>query len=199
MLRDKFYILCQKSTYNNKIIEILWRDIKQSYSNRNRYYHTLSHLENIYNELKPFSLTPEIEFSIFYHDIVYDIQKKDNEEKSALFAKKHLIKIDIPDKIITNIQRLIIETKSHKSTSSENTLFLDADLSILGSNQEIYKAYIQNIRKEYLIYSDKEYKKGRKEVLKKFLKKDRLYLSEHFYNLYEKNARENIKNELKLI
>jgi predicted metal-dependent HD superfamily phosphohydrolase len=84
----------------------------------------------------------------------------------------------------------------HEGSSFDNALFLDADISIFGSKLEVYKIYMQNIRKEYAIYSDKVYREGRKEVLKRFLKKERLYLSNYFYNLYEEKARSNIKYEL---
>jgi len=199
MLENKFYTLCQKFTTDSKQVEALWSEISISYSNKRRYYHTLTHLENIYNELKPFKLTPPVEFSIFYHDIVYKTQKSDNEEKSAILAINQLHKLSITDYLSNDIYQLIIETKKHQTNSSENALFLDADISILGAKQEIYIDYIQNIRKEYTIYSDEKYSKGRKAILKKFLEKDRIYLSNYFYNLYEKKARNNIRYELELL
>ena len=60
-----------------------------------------------------------------------------------------------------------METKKHEGSSFDNALFLDADISILGSKLEVYKIYMQNIRKEYAIYSDKVYREGRKAVLKR--------------------------------
>ena len=199
MLEKKFYILCQKITNNNKLIKILWKEIELSYSNTNRFYHTLSHLENIYSKLKPFPLNSAIEFSIFYHDMVYDIQKVDNEEKSAVVALKHLTELGLTKRDIKQVYQLIIKTKSYQASSLENALFLDADLSILGSKLEVYKKYSENIRQEYSIYSDKVYKNGRKNVLEKFLTKDRIYISDYFYDLYEKKARKNIEYELKYL
>ena len=177
MLENKFYTLCQNFTIDNKQIEILWNEIFISYSNKSRYYHTFAHLEAIYNQLKPFQLTPTTEFSIFYHDVVYDIQERDNEEKSALLATQRLKELGVASEVRKKVSKLIIETKKQEGSSFDNALFLDADISILGSKLEVYKIYMQNIRKEYSIYSDKEYREGRKEVLKRFLKKERLYLS----------------------
>jgi predicted metal-dependent HD superfamily phosphohydrolase len=196
MLEDKFYILYQKFTKDNKYVEILWNEIRLSYSNKSRYYHTFSHLETIYNQLKPFQLTPTTEFSIFYHDVVYDIQERDNEEKSAILATQRLKELGVASEVRKKVSKLIIETKKHEGSSFDNALFLDADISIFGSKLEVYKIYMQNIRKEYSIYSDKEYREGRKEVLKRFLKKERLYISNYFYNLYEEKAHSNIKYEL---
>ena len=199
MLKNNFYILCEKFTTNNKFTKKLWNEIELSHSNKNRYYHTLSHLENIYTELNIFQLSHIVEFAIFYHDIIYNIQKKDNEEKSAILAVKRLTELGLSDTSINKIYQLILETKNHQSTSLENSLFLDADLSILGSKVEIYKKYIENIRKEYDIYSDKEYKSGRKKIIKEFLTKNRIYISNYFYTLYEEQARKNLEDELKLL
>ena len=196
MLKNKFYTLCQNFTKENKYIETLWSELHLSYSKRGRYYHTLSHLETIYHQLKPFQLTPAIEFAIFYHDVVYNTQEGDNEEKSVLFSKKRLKQLGVAEEVIKKVSELIIETKKHETSSFDNALFLDADIAILGSELKVYIIYIQNIRKEYSIYSDKEYREGRKNILEKFLKKNRLYLSNYFYNLYEEKARSNIKYEL---
>ena len=199
MLKNKFHTLCQNFTTNNKQVEALWSEISISYSNKGRYYHSLAHLRNIYNELKPFKLTPAVEFSIFYHDIVYNTKERDNEEKSAILAINQLHKLSIPNYLSDDIYQLIIETKKHQTNSSENALFLDADISILGTTQKNYIKYIQNIRKEYAIYSDEKYNKGRKSILKRFLEKDKIYISNYFYNLYEKKARNNIRYELELL
>ncbi len=105
MLENKFYTLCQNFTTDKKCIETLWSEVSISYSIEIRYYHTLSHLETIYNQLKPFQLTPTIEFSIFYHDIVYNIQERDNEEKSAILAKKRLKQLYVEDEVIKKLSR----------------------------------------------------------------------------------------------
>ena len=84
-----------------------------------------SHLETIYNQLKPFQLTPAIEFSIFYHDIVYKTQERDNEEKSAMFAKKRLKELGVADEVRKKVSELIMETKKHKASSCDNALFLE--------------------------------------------------------------------------
>ena len=80
----------------------------------------------------------------------------------------------------------------HKASYELNTLFLDADLSILGSSQERYKEYTQNVRKEYAFYDDTTYFSGRKKVLERFLDKERIYESRYFYDKYKRQARVNM-------
>ena len=196
MLENKFKILCQNFSKNEKLITQLWQEIKTAHSEPTRYYHTLKHLEHIYKELQTFKLSPILEFSIFYHDIVYDAKKRNNEEQSAHIAKQRLEQLTIRKELNTKVCQLILETKMHKASSLDNELFLDADLSILASDEKTYEKYIYNVRKEYAIYDDVSYFKGRKKVIKLFLEKERIYMSEDFHELYEKKARENLEQEL---
>ena len=133
----------------------------------------------------------------FYHDIVYDVKQNDNEEISALYAMKYLKLLGVNQTLKDEIFVLIIETKTHTASNEKNKLFLDADLSILGSNEKNYEKYIQNVRKEYDIYDDATYFTGRKKVLEMFLEKERIYESKYFHELYEKQAHENLEQEIK--
>jgi predicted metal-dependent HD superfamily phosphohydrolase len=81
--------------------------------------------------------------------------------------------------------------KLHKDAQ----LLLDFDLCILSKNEDVYNKYSRDIRQEYKRYSNFLYQKGRLEVLQKFLDKDKIYLTKEF-NLFEENARKNIKNEI---
>jgi len=192
MLKINFITLCQNFSKDKALISSLWQEIQLAYSETTRHYHTLKHLEEIYKELQPFRLTPLLKFAIFYHDIVYDVKRDDNEEQSALLAKKRLEELSAPSMFIEKISQLIIETKIHKASSKLNALFLDADLSILGSSQKRYEEYTQNVRKEYAFYDDTTYFFGRKKVLERFLDKERIYESRYFYDKYERQARVNM-------
>ena len=195
MLENRFKTLCQIFSKDTELISLLWQEIRVAYSNPMRYYHTLKHLEDIYKELHSFRVNPLIEFAISYHDIIYDIKRDDNEEQSALLAKKRLEELNVPSTLIEEVSQLIIETKTHKDSFEMNALFLDADLSILGSSQKRYKEYLQNVRKEYAFYDDSTYFCGRKKVLEMFLDKEKIYGSKYFYDKYEERARENILME----
>ncbi len=192
MLANKFRTLCQKFSKDTARISLLGEEIRILHSQPIRYYHTLKHLEHIYKEFQSFKLTPLLEFGIFYHDIVYDVKRDDNEEQSALLAKKRLEELGVSSMLIEEVSQLIIETKTHKASSEVNAIFLDADLSILGSSQKRYKEYTQNVRKEYVFYDDTTYLFGRKKVLERFLDKERIYKSRYFYDKYERQARVNM-------
>lgn len=178
----------------------LWKQVEEKYTNSNRYYHNLSHLNNFLVELIPlkskFQNWEVIVLAIVYHDIVYNPLKKNNEEKSADLAVKELTKIDLAHDLIKHCSNLIIATKKHESSHQEIKLFTDADLAILGKNADQYRDYTKQIRKEYSIYPDFLYYPGRKKVLMHFLNKKRIYLSNYFYDQYEIVAKDNLEKEL---
>jgi len=192
MLKKRFRTLCQNYTNNEQLITKLWQEISDEHSKPTRAYHTLTHLEQIFQELEALEVTPLLAFATFYHDIIYDPSANDNEKNSALLAQKRLTELNVPTQLNQKVFQLIIETKTHQASSTENERFLDADLAILGSNRESYLHYTQQVRKEYALYDDVTYFKGRKKVLKLFLEKEKIYQTQYFHEKYEKQARVNM-------
>ncbi|HZH64930.1 MAG TPA: hypothetical protein VEY10_08550 [Flavisolibacter sp.] len=208
MLQDQFTALLVRYTQNNALIQSCWNEIKDAYGNSERYFHNLLHLEQLYAALSP--LKPRIDdwdallFSLFYHDIAYDVVQyvleNDNEERSAEIAEKALTAIGFPATKAKRCRHHVLATKTHRPTSDADTnFFIDADLSILGQPWDDYHKYMKNIRKEYIIYPDNIYHSGRLKVLKHFLKMERVFKTEHFHNLYEATARENMSREIEIL
>lgn len=204
ILKEKFKTLCLSFCNDVNLTEKFWLEIEKKYSSKKRHYHNLHHLENMFEEIEEIKNEIEnfsnISFSIFYHDIIYDASSKSNEEKSAEFAKERLKKLNINNKDIQKIDDQILATKSHKKSNDKDTnLLLDADLSILGKNNNVYLEYTKQIRKEYSIYPDFLYKPGRKKVLEHFLQLESIFKTEYFKNKYEIQARKNLEDELMVL
>lgn len=200
-LKIIFIRLVSKYTKQTAIQEDLWAEIKEHYSSPNRYYHTLLHLENVWVQLD--GIKQELQdvdsllFALFYHDVIYHPNRTDNEEKSAEFAEKRMLKIPVPREKTNRCKAHILATKSHsESSDSDTNHFIDADLSILGQEWETYSEYFQNVRKEYINFPDFIYNPGRKKLLKEFLKSRRIFKTEYFYQKIESQARENIQREI---
>lgn len=182
----------------------LWDEIARNHSKKNRYYHNLSHLENLYQNLlliKEEILDWDIIlFAIFYHDFVYNVLKQDNEEKSAQKAIDILRSLSIDPKRIQLCKEIILATKGHQiSKDKDVNYFTDADLSILGSSWEDYKTYYRNVRREYKYYPDFMYNKGRIKVLKHFLDMSRIFKTDYFYHKLENQAKNNLRQEIHLL
>lgn len=202
----RWITLSSKYSQDQNYLEALWSQLFKKYSEKNRHYHDLKHIwamlaqsEENKKEIEDYDA---IEFAIWFHDIIYKSTKKNNEEKSANFAKRILTELSVEQKRIEKVYQLIISTKKHQiidSNDLDNSYMLDFDLSILGKPWRDYEHYIQQIRKEYRVYPDFLYKPGRKKVLEYFLNRKTLYFTSKYQTLYEDQARENIKKELKIL
>ena len=140
-----------------------------------------------------------LQFSIWFHDYIYDPQAQDNELQSAVYAERKLNELNISPDTIQLVKTIILSTKNHQplTTNINNLIFLDMDLSILGRSKDKYLKYSQAIRQEYIWLSDLEYQKGRKKVLTNFLAKKRIYFTEFFHQKLEAQARKNLEWEIK--
>lgn len=204
MLKETFIGLLKNFTDNDRLTEELWTEIEKNYSGKKRYYHTLQHLDNLLAQLT--EVKGEIQnwetilFTLYYHDIIYNSLKSDNEEKSAELAEKRMKQISVSDDAAEHCKKQILATKSHiKSTDSDTNYFTDADLSILGQTWETYSFYYKNVRKEYSIYPDLVYNPGRKKVLNHFLTMDRIFKTDFYYNKFEIQAKQNLQKEIELL
>ena len=171
------------------------------YAHPDRHYHNLAHLVAMIRFLAPFNYRmkrpAELCLAVLFHDVIYDSRAKDNEEQSAELARKMLEDLNLPNESIERITSLILSTRDHqpKMQSIDNFLLLDADLSILAAEQKEYRNYVIAIRREYSWVSDEDYRRGRAEVLKKFLARKRIYLCVENHRSLDLRARENMSRE----
>jgi len=200
-LKEIWHDLNLKYTSDAVLIGELWNEISRRYSAQDRHYHNLNHLEYMIN--LAFRYKSEISdfdtllFTIFYHDIVYNVKRSDNELKSAELAINRLNQLGLSEKQGNRCREQILATKEHTDGTDTDTNFLvDFDLAILGDSPEKYIEYTKRIRKEYAIYPDFMYKKGRKKVLMHFLEMDNIFKTNEFKTKFEARARRNLGNEL---
>ncbi|WP_051477593.1 HD domain-containing protein [Aquimarina pacifica] len=182
----------------------LWKDIARQHSKKKRFYHTLAHLEHLYKNLSKVQNKiidwDMVLFALFYHDYIYNALKQDNEEQSAKKAVKVLYSLQVTDRRIMHCKDLILATKGHQiSENNDINYFTDADLSILGSDWLTYKTYFTNVRKEYKYYPDFMYNKGRIKVLNHFIAMPKIFKTSFFYEHYENNAKNNLRQEIKIL
>jgi len=204
MLKNTFLNLLATYSNDNSLNILLWQEIEKNHSGKKRYYHTLKHLENLLFQLTPIKEKINhwgtILFTLFYHDVIYNSLKNNNEEKSAELAIERMEQLSVPKEIIENCYSQILATKSHKiAEDSDTNYFTDADLSILGQDWEVYAQYYKNVRKEYAIYPNLVYNSGRKKALQHFLAMKRIFKTEYFHQKFEETARKNIQREIELL
>lgn len=180
-----------------------WQKLWKKYHQSNRHYHNEQHIQAIWTIITRYEsklINPiAVKWAVFYHDIIYKALRKDNELKSAIYAQNSLGKVIKDKTLIALVYQLIIATKTHEALQPTHDFyyFLDADLAILGTTRKQYEKYINAIRKEYHLFPDFLYRKGRRKVLTHFLAKENLYYTLEMRRELEEKARENLVWELR--
>lgn len=190
-------------------LDLLWQDIALRYQEAQRAYHTLDHIQQLINQfeqIKHFLHEPHIiALSIFYHDVIYEPTRSDNELQSANHAVTKLSHY-LDNGQCQRIYALIMMTATHQieiwaedNKDSDAAFLLDMDLSVLGASWPEYEQYMQAVRQEYRHIASAEYRGGRTAVLEELLAHQQLYLTEHYHEQLEKQACDNINREISLL
>jgi predicted metal-dependent HD superfamily phosphohydrolase len=130
--------------------------LRLKYKEPTRVYHTGTHVAALLEwmgRIQDQLSEPDVfEAAIWFHDAEYDLMRGDNEEKSAELARDWLAGVYEPE-TIEKVAQFVLSTKTHAATNGfdhpDLLLFLDADLSILGSSLENYRTYVAQVRQEY--------------------------------------------------
>ena len=189
--------LCAGLGISSDIAKRIFLDFCRRYSEPQRHYHGLSHIISC---VKEFALIraelrdrAAVLWAVFFHDAVYDPASFDNEEKSAklavLLAKEAGLSLEFQDKVA----RFILASKEHGCQEDfDAQAMLDIDLAILGKEAFECSEYETDIRREYSFLPEGEFRRGRGEILKEFLRRDSVYQTEFFRGRYELRARKNL-------
>jgi predicted metal-dependent HD superfamily phosphohydrolase len=196
-----FFKKLNKYTANKALIDNTFDDLLNDYFAEQRHYHDFAHINHLLTLLdeNKYQIQDEevVYFSIWFHDVIYNPWKTNNEEKSADFADEVLRQTSMSPQRIEKVVAYINATKTHTSNGdSDLAWFLDFDLSILGAEDGIYDVYTRQIREEYSAFPNFIYNRGRKKALRGLLEKDFLYHTADFREKYEAKARQNIQREL---
>jgi len=175
-----------------------FKQLHKHYSKRSRAYHNWSHIMRClieFNNIKKCLNHPdEVEMALWFHDAIYDPGQGDNEEKSANWALIFSKKIGKSDIFAERVRALILATKHDTFPEETDAKYIiDIDLSIFGQPEEVFLQYEEAIRKEYGALEDYYFNQRRVKLLQDFLKRDFIYLTGLYREIYEKIAIKNLK------
>jgi predicted metal-dependent HD superfamily phosphohydrolase len=175
--------------------------LKSAYAAPGRHYHNQRHIADCLAEFdaaRALAKQPEaVELALWFHDAVYDSTAADNEERSAALAKECLASAGRPD-LAQTVAALVMATKLHNAPAgTDAALVVDVDLSILGQDERRFAEYEAGIRAEYAWVAQKAFDARRAEILQGFLKRQRIYTTEHFWRKYEVQARRNLERAIR--
>ncbi|CAN5321907.1 hypothetical protein BH09BAC1_BH09BAC1_21560 [soil metagenome] len=177
--------------------------LHKAYISSGRHYHNLDHIENLLAFIDQYEaqlFDPDaLRLAIWFHDAVYNVFKSNNEVQSAELAAKALTELGISQEVIDKVHRYIVATDHRIPIAQEDTdlaFLVDIDLSILAIELEDYKTYTEQIRREYRVFPNFIYHRGRRKVLQGLLNKTAIYHSPRFNEEWEPRARKNLQREL---
>ena len=187
-------------------VQALWQTVNTRYNEAQRAYHTLSHIEQLFAQFEQVESQLDephiIALALYYHDVIYEPTRSDNELKSAEYAIESLSPY-LTTEQCQRIYVLIMMTATHQldelmdaNKRSDAAYLLDMDLSVLGTAWSEYAQYASAVRQEYAHVPVTDYRTGRTAVLKGLLAHPRLYLTDFYFERLEKPARDNIKREI---
>jgi predicted metal-dependent HD superfamily phosphohydrolase len=169
-----------------------------AYTAPGRHYHNLAHIEDCLDALARVENLSAAEReilseAIWWHDVVYDATRSDNEELSAQLAEQH-----VREDLRQEVGRLIRLTKTHDVQPGDRlgAILISIDLGILGAEPARYDAYAAAIRQEFIHVPERDYRAGRAKVLGQFAARPVIFPDTAFAARYDRQARENLAREL---
>lgn len=175
--------------------------LSAAYQQPHRHYHTPRHIADCLLHLDALRDEAEqahaIELAIWFHDTVYNPYRPDNEQASADWALRFLRENGAPASLQERVQALILATRHDAvATDHDMAILIDIDLSVLGSAPGAYEDYRRAVRREYRWVPGILFRRNRRAVLESFLRRERIFLTDHFHASHEARARANVAAEL---
>ncbi|MEN6669349.1 hypothetical protein AAJP47_03125 [Psychrobacter sp. B38] len=203
------HLLALNSEITPAEAQALWLDIAARYNETQRAYHSLRHLQQLlveFEQIAQYLCEPHlIALALYYHDVIYNPLRSDNEQKSADYMLDKL-NCYLSDDQCHYVYALIMMTATHQLGELTNNqrrrdaaYLLDMDLSILGAPWPEYERYAQAVRCEYTHVPIADYRVGRTKVLKFLLAHSPLYLTDYYHQRLDVQARANIEREIMLL
>lgn len=172
-----------------------------AYDEPHRRYHSLQHLRECiahFASARELALHPgEVEIALWFHDAVYGLQARDNEQRSADWAVDEMRGSGASAEQTRRVHGLIMAT-CHAATpgQADQQLLVDIDLAILGAEPQRFAEYDAQIQSEYSWVPEAVYSVKRREVLKRFLDRPVIYNTPHFRARFEQQARTNLQDAI---
>lgn len=177
-------------------------DLVRRYGSPSRRYHDVHHLATVLDAVDVLSdeaADPRlVRLAAWYHDAVYDVDRADNEERSAALAERSLSTAGLRPADVAEVSRLVRLTANHapRRGDANGAVLCDADLVVLAGSEDEYAAYLAAVRAEYGRFSDEEFRLGRTAVVEELLRLPVLYNTAHGAADWEAAARANLRAEL---
>lgn len=178
-------------------------ELEARYAEEHRHYHTLNHIDHCLHVFDAFNgtLSPRgripVEFTLWFHDSIYDPVSPLNEAKSAELAKTALWADGGQRVLAEEVHELTLTTRHEVPARAIRAKWVcDLDLASLGLPWKEFTFNTRRIRKEYSVVPDSLFYPGRLKFLTGFLGRPQLYQLPLFRRRFEEQARSNLEREI---
>ena len=195
----------------------LGESLLQAWEQPHRAYHHSGHLSQMLTDLDRLyahhaqGSTPlALILAAWFHDAVYEGAPGEDERRSEQLASTCLEPL-VTAGLLTGhelqmVSLLVRATATHELPESADLpagyepadiqFFLDADMAILAADSARYRRYLRGVRSEYSHFDDEAFRTGRTTFLRSILGRERIFLSEQAFTLWEEPAQANLRAEL---
>ena len=198
-------------------------DLKAAMEASGRFYHTTAHLAQLWRRHCRFAAAegfdvPEVEVliacAIAYHDSIYDMTRRDNEDRSADFWLSACKEVTLSYNDKVWVAETISATGNHlgyhpsvdvehpnradRSALRERARVwvLDLDLSPLAEAEANFDHNTACLRREAGKISDPDWRAGQRKFLSPLLDAPKIFRTPTLHDVYEEPARRNIERLL---
>ncbi|NNE63647.1 MAG: hypothetical protein HKN34_06150 [Gammaproteobacteria bacterium] len=195
---------CQQNDPGDNPGAELHHQLLLAYGEPHRVYHTLRHIQScfrIFQDVVHLAVNADaLALAIWFHDAIYDIDAKDNEQRSADWFLKETDGIfddSLRDLVSSHIMATMHCGEDIKGHDSQ--IMVDIDLFSFGKPWPEFLRDSENVRAEKADVSDTEFYPKQCGFQKFLLDQPRFFQSDYFYRHYEKQARQNLTRFMALI
>ena len=177
--------------------DALCASLMSAYREPHRRYHTLQHLGDcidLFERVGALAAHPaEVELGLWFHDAVYDVQRSDNEARSADWLRRAADSAGIATDVTERVCALIMATRHAALPKGVDAqLLVDIDLAILAAAEPRFAEYEHQIRAEYAFVPEATFASRRRAILAGFLDRERIYSTPSLHDELERPARANL-------
>jgi predicted metal-dependent HD superfamily phosphohydrolase len=178
----------------------VWRVLSGHYAGPGRYYHNLQHVWHCLGELDlagdRVPQPQQVELAIWFHDIVYDSTRSDNELRSAKLFTELASQVMHAGWVATVSALIVATTHRHPVQGDIEAWVVDIDLSSFGLPWEAYRADCEALRREQAWQPDETFYRNKRRFLHTLLARPYIFSTEYFQQRLEARARDNITRYL---
>ena len=174
-----------------------------------RHFHNLRHLVDVIarvDELTEETYDPEVvRLAAWYHGAIFDSAERaayanrggEDEVASARLAYDELTALGVSAEKAQRVHDLVVRLARHNPDPADpdSAVLCDADLAMLATEPQKYRAYLEDLRAEYAHVPVDKFLAAREHILRKLLGRPRLFVSP-LSERWEEPARQNLTAEL---